>query len=151
MLGAKAYLNEILKGCPHLDEDDVRAIRIPYLQIMGFQAVLFVLYTKDKDVHIAEEVYEFDFPATKKQIRTVHVENLDKALSLLKELLKNLEDLIEEGKFYHEEDKMVSIINELSEKKIKNNDQWLGKVKLPSEVDEKDGNSDDHDDDENEY
>ncbi|KAI8369259.1 uncharacterized protein BYT42DRAFT_583725 [Radiomyces spectabilis] len=135
VLGAKAYLNEIIANCPHLDEDDIRDIRIPYLQILGFQAVLSVLSIKDKGVYIAEEVFKFDFPTTKKQIRKGHLGDLVKALSLLKHLLKNLNSRTEEGKVDHGGNKTARVIEGISTKKVGNN-QWLSKVQLPSDFDD---------------
>ncbi|KAI8369258.1 uncharacterized protein BYT42DRAFT_102063 [Radiomyces spectabilis] len=146
VLGAKAYLNEIIENCPHLDDDDIREIRIPYIQVMGFQAVLSVLSIKDKGVYIAEEISKFDFPTTKKQIRKGRLRDLVKALSLLKHLLDNLSCRIEEGKVEHGGNKMARIIEEQKVKKATNG-QWLSKLKLPSVLDENDDDADEDDDD----
>jgi hypothetical protein len=84
VLGAKAYLNKIIKSCAYLDEDDIKNIKIPYLQIMGFKAVLSVLGLKDKGVYVVEDVIKFEFPTTKKQLRKGCAVDLVKALSLVK-------------------------------------------------------------------
>ncbi|KAI9262653.1 hypothetical protein EDC94DRAFT_694169 [Helicostylum pulchrum] len=66
-LGAKACLNEIIKVGSYLNEDDIKNIKVPYLQIMGFKAVLSVLKLKDNGLYVAEDTLKFQFPTTKKQ------------------------------------------------------------------------------------
>lgn len=41
-LGAKAYMNALLKKYPNLTEEDVK-IKMPCIQVMGFKAVLSIL------------------------------------------------------------------------------------------------------------
>ncbi|CAO3652497.1 unnamed protein product [Mucor hiemalis] len=40
VLGGYSYIKQIVESCPHLNEKELVDIKIPYLQIMGFRAVV---------------------------------------------------------------------------------------------------------------
>lgn len=82
MLGGKAYLNQLIKNCLHLSEQDLKTIIIPFVQIMGFEAVISGLRIVDKGLY-TKDLARFSFPTTKKGIRTGGMQAIIKAFSLV--------------------------------------------------------------------
>ncbi|KAI7891393.1 uncharacterized protein EV154DRAFT_223478 [Mucor mucedo] len=112
ILASIAYINDIIINCPYLEEDDYLNIKIPLVQIMGFEGSLSIMRLKDKGVYVVEEIAKLRFPTTKKQLREGGIKELVKVLSLLKHLLDNLQEIMEEEKFNHKDSKMTGISNE---------------------------------------
>lgn len=84
VLGGYAYIKQIINSCPHLDEKDIMDIKVPYLQIMGFKAVVSIIRIQDKGLLATEDLMRFCFPFSKKQVRTGAVTQMIKAFSLVK-------------------------------------------------------------------
>jgi hypothetical protein len=84
VLGGKAYINEMIKSCPYIDEAEIKKIKLPFVQIMGFNAVLSMISLKDKGVYIIEDVMKFKFPTIHRHIREGQVTKLIKAMSLIR-------------------------------------------------------------------
>ncbi|MBM6384736.1 MAG: hypothetical protein JSY10_12190 [Paenibacillus sp.] len=70
VLGGYSYIKQIIDSCLHLDERDILDIKVPYLQIMGFKAVVSIVRIQDKGLFVTEDLMSFCFPFSKKQIRT---------------------------------------------------------------------------------
>ncbi|KAI9356836.1 hypothetical protein BD770DRAFT_389385 [Pilaira anomala] len=66
VLGGACYIKEIVTACPFLDKDDILNIKVPYIQIMGFKAVLSIIRIQDKGLFITEDLMRFSFPSCKK-------------------------------------------------------------------------------------
>lgn len=56
VLGGYSYIKQIIESCPHLNEKDIVDIKIPYLQIMGFRAVVSIIRLHDKGLLITEDL-----------------------------------------------------------------------------------------------
>jgi hypothetical protein len=84
VLGGKLYINEIIKTCPYINESEIANIKLPFVQIMGFKAVLSMITLKDKSVYVVEELMKFRFPSTIQHIKEGEITKLVKALSLIK-------------------------------------------------------------------
>ncbi|CEG71033.1 hypothetical protein RMATCC62417_06829 [Rhizopus microsporus] len=82
VLAPKSYINDLIANNPYLAEEDIKKIKIPPIQIIGFEAQLTILSVKDKDIFTAEVVFKLSFPTTKKQIIQGAINNIIKALSL---------------------------------------------------------------------
>jgi hypothetical protein len=84
VLGGKAYINDMIKSCPFIDETEIKNIKLPFVQIMGFNAVLSMISLNDKGVYIIEDVMKFKFPTTRRHIREGQIVKLIKAMSLIR-------------------------------------------------------------------
>lgn len=84
VLASKAYMNSLILSCRHIDNAGILDIKIPFLQIMGFEAQLSILSMQDKELYVVEDLQKFYFPITKKHIRQGGINDLVKAFSLLK-------------------------------------------------------------------
>ncbi|KAI7861396.1 hypothetical protein BDF14DRAFT_1870144 [Spinellus fusiger] len=146
VLASKAYINNVIENSPYLAEEDIKNIKIPLIQIMGFEAQLSTISVKEKGIYAVEDLLKFSFPTSKKQIRQGGINNIIKALSLIQHLIHELEELLEEGKVDREGGKMTSISNETSHKKNKAKD-WIDEVVCPANTDnsEEDGDKEDED------
>ncbi|RCH83129.1 hypothetical protein CU097_006986 [Rhizopus azygosporus] len=82
VLAPKAYINGLIANSSYLAEEDIKRIKIPLIQIIGFEAQLTISSVKDKGIFTAEVVFKLSFPTTKKEIEQGAISNIIKALSL---------------------------------------------------------------------
>lgn len=148
ILATKAYSNDLVNNSPCLSKDDIVCIKIPFIQTMGFEGLLSVMYLKDKCIYVVEDVQKFIFPTTKKQIRKEGINNLVKFLSVLHRLLENVKEYIEEGTYNHDTNLMANISNGTRPSRNKTNKDWINKIICP--VESSDEESEDEEDEEDE-
>lgn len=84
VISSKAYLNQILKNAKHIDEEQILELKVPFLQVMSFRAVLSIIKLADKNVYVIEDLMRFSFPTAKKQLREGNMTEIKKAFSLMK-------------------------------------------------------------------
>lgn len=65
VLDGYSYIKEIIKSYPYLTKEDLKDIKVPLLQIKGFNAVLSVIRLEDKGLLVVEDLIRFSFPSTK--------------------------------------------------------------------------------------
>jgi hypothetical protein len=90
VLGGKAYINEIIKTCPYINETEITNIKVPLVQIMGFKAVLSMISLKDKSVYVVKYLMKFKFPTTARHIREGAIIDLIKAMSLIEVVINTI-------------------------------------------------------------
>ncbi|KAG2201064.1 hypothetical protein INT47_010816 [Mucor saturninus] len=109
VLGGMSYLKEIRETCQYLEEKEITGIKIPFIQIMGFNAIVSIIRLEDTGLFVTEDL-------------------MIKALSLVKHLLKTLEETIEEGRVKDNDDMMKNIINEVGKGPKPNLKLWVDKI-----------------------
>lgn len=84
VLGEKAYINDIIKSCPYIDEAGIKVIKLPFVHIMGFNAVLSMITLKDKLVYAIENLMKFKFSTTNPHTREGKIIDLIEVMPLIK-------------------------------------------------------------------
>lgn len=84
VLGGHSYVKQIIALSPRLSDQDILDIEVPYVQIMGFKAIVSVIHIQDKGLLVTEDVMSFCFPSSEKQIRSGEIIQMIKAFSLVK-------------------------------------------------------------------
>ncbi|GAA5814873.1 hypothetical protein MFLAVUS_008376 [Mucor flavus] len=123
ILATKAYINDLVNNSPCLSEEDIVLIKIPFIQIMGFEGLLSIMSLKDKGIYVVEDMQKFKFPTTEKQVRKEGINDL--------RLLEDLKEYIEEGIHNHDTDAMSDIANETRPLRNKANKDWINKIICP--------------------
>jgi hypothetical protein len=84
VLGGNAYINDMINSCLYIDETEIKKIKLPFVQIMCFNAVLSMISLNDKSAYVIEDVMKFKFPTTRRHIRKGQVIKIIKAMSLIR-------------------------------------------------------------------
>lgn len=82
-IASKCHLNTFIKELPYIRAQDVPLIKMPIIQIAGFNGKLSVMSLPKKKEYKLEDVFSFCFPKSLKQIETGSLENLINFLSTI--------------------------------------------------------------------
>ncbi|PHZ07986.1 uncharacterized protein RHIMIDRAFT_82151 [Rhizopus microsporus ATCC 52813] len=132
---------------PYIRAQDVPLIKMPIIQIAGFNGKLSVISLPKKKEYKLEDIFSFCFPKSLKQIETGSLENLINFLSTVDDMLDNLR------KIYHDNSSSVAndienILTEVNQKKKLNYNAWITKATFEKEDDDEDDEDDEDDDEE---
>jgi hypothetical protein len=83
VLAVKCHLNKLIASLPYLPVSRIKNIYIPIVQIMGLDCHIFCLSLVDKNVYILQDIYNFKYPRTLREIKAKGIEKVLAGLSLL--------------------------------------------------------------------
>lgn len=79
---AKATINDILKNSS-LTIDDLHSLKIPIIQVMGFECEVFVVALVEPKLYTIEKVQVMDFPVTNKNLQNNGIEAIIQGLAFV--------------------------------------------------------------------
>ncbi|KAL7330758.1 hypothetical protein PS15p_205658 [Mucor circinelloides] len=131
-IATKCHLNSFVRAVPHIQARELPSVKMPILQIAGFQGQLSFIYLskKKKKEYTLQEAASFSFPQSLKQIRGGAIESLIDSLAAIEEMVDNLR------KVYHDytsstTNDISSILSQTSrQSKPTHLNSWLTKVVL---------------------
>lgn len=91
-IASKCHLNTILKEMTFIRGGDVKLVKIPILQIAGFDAKLSVLSLVKKKEYMLEEISSFSFPKSLYQLQNGTLEHMVNVLATVNGFTKLFED-----------------------------------------------------------
>ncbi|KAK4509965.1 uncharacterized protein ATC70_008115 [Mucor velutinosus] len=104
-LCSKAYINQIIKNFPGLTAEMIKAIQVPFVITMKFQAQVYIIKMESPKVYSIEKLFDLNIPADRDDMKKDGIHNLLAGLARLKEIslrldriLRTKEKLIEERK-----------------------------------------------------
>lgn len=87
----KCHLNDFIKEVPFVRHQDIHLIKMPIIQIAGFDGRLTVLSLNKKKEYQLEEVSSFCFPKSLCQIQNGGLEKLIDVLATIEDLMHNFQ------------------------------------------------------------
>ncbi|KAI9345709.1 hypothetical protein BD770DRAFT_396772 [Pilaira anomala] len=144
-LSSKQHLNHLLSSARNISPNEISKIKLPIIHIMGMNCRISILNLIDKNVYVVQDIFNFKYPKTIKQVNEGGIQKLMTGLSLLENLLLDIDDIYNDVT-----DKMDIIKNELINKKSKSivndyisaviwdklDDKWNNDIESKSEEEE---------------
>lgn len=84
VLISKVHLNQVLSALNIPSKEDVVSIRIPMIQIMGMNCNIYSLSLVDKRTYRVEDVCDFIYPTTLRQIKNGTLATMINSMEMLK-------------------------------------------------------------------
>ncbi|CDS03558.1 hypothetical protein LRAMOSA00960 [Lichtheimia ramosa] len=90
VLISKVHLNQVLSALNIPSKEDVVSIRIPMIQIMGMNCNIYSLSLVDKRTYRVEDVCDFIYPTTLRQIKNGTLATMINSMEMLKLMIEEL-------------------------------------------------------------
>ncbi|KAG1047608.1 hypothetical protein G6F46_004570 [Rhizopus delemar] len=132
-IAAKATINDILKNSS-LTIDDLHSLKIPIIQVMGFECEVFVVALVEPKLYTIEKVHVMNFPVTNKNLRNNGIEAIIQGLAFVEELSLSIQEILDENKIFKVTNKMEAISSKTKPKTVLKK-EWTTKVKWFSNKD----------------
>lgn len=84
VLISKVHLNQVLAALNIPSKEDVVSIRIPMIQIMGMNRNIYSISLVDKRTYRVEDVCDFIYPTTLRQIKNGTLATMINSMEMLK-------------------------------------------------------------------
>jgi hypothetical protein len=75
VITSKCYLDKLLNNMPYLPWKKISSVRIPFIHIMGFDAIIYTLSIKSKQTYTIQQLASMSYPRNLDHIKEGHIQN----------------------------------------------------------------------------
>lgn len=82
-IATKVVINSIIKKCTTIKFEGMTKLQFPIVQVMGFEAIIYVLRLSSPGLYTVQKAHKMNFPTSLKDLRMGGMSNLYQGLLLI--------------------------------------------------------------------
>jgi hypothetical protein len=117
VITSKCSLNKLLNSMPFLPWKKISSVRIPFIHIMGFDAIIYTFSIKSKQTYTIQQLAAMSYPCNLDHIKEGHIQNVLKSFTLLENTILELESLYNENQSNNDGNAIEAMLASSTKKK----------------------------------